>query len=451
MGRHMSPPGKTKQKLIIRNGTLLPMRNRTASSYVGYMAVDEEGHISSIGPGEPPPELSAVEIVDASGKIVIPGFVSAHSHLYQSAYRGIGADHNTGEWRKEVHLYVVPASDEDVYWFTLHGALSHLINGVTSLFNFSYNARIGDYNIGQFDAQIESGVRFVHGFAQNRSIPVERQYESFVSYHDYAKDYVKHPQFLRLGITGSGQALEDALFDKRVMDDFGALNQAHFLSEAYYITRSGKRLGREEVQSNFKNFIEAGTIGRDQYFGHFIHTNDEIIQKTAAAGSAMSWQPLSNGRLGSGIADIPKYLKAGLKVGMGVDGEASGDIASPFENMRMGLYLIRASYGTASVMSAADVLWLATQGSADIMGVGDRVGSLEAGKHGDFLIITPPSPVFDPAATVVFAANNANVDAVYVGGDKLVERLSFTRIDSANVDREVETRIARIRETSGTH
>jgi 5-methylthioadenosine/S-adenosylhomocysteine deaminase len=442
----MSPPGEAKQKLIVRNGTLLPMSDRTAPSYVGYMAIDDRGDISSIGPGEPPSELSAVETIDASGKIVMPGFVSAHSHLYQSAYRGIAPDLNTGEWRKEVHVYVVPASDEDVYWFTLHGALGHLANGVTSLFNFSYNARAGDYNIGQFDAQMESGVRFVHGFAQNRSIPVEQQYDSFVAYHDYAKDYFKHPQFLRLGITGSGQALEDALFDKRLMDEFGALNQTHFLSEAYYITRSGKRLGKEEVQDNFKNFIEAGTLGKDQYFGHFIHTNDEIIEKSVAAGSAMSWQPLSNGRLGSGIADIPKYLKAGLKVGMGVDGEASGDIASPFENMRMGLYLVRASYGAASVMSATDTLWLATQGGAEVMGVGDRVGSLEVGKHGDFLIITPPSPVFDPAATIVFAANNADIHSVYVGGEKLVDHLALTKVDSAKVGRETETRIARVRD-----
>jgi 5-methylthioadenosine/S-adenosylhomocysteine deaminase len=447
----MPANGDTKHKLIVRNALLLTMQDRTASSYVGYMAVDEHGRISQIGPGEPPPEISAMQTLDAGGKIVLPGFVSAHSHLYQSAFRGIGAKFNTGEWRKEVHVYSVPASDEDVYWFTLHGALSHLIHGVTSLFNFSYNARVGDYNINQLDAQLASGARFIHGFAQTRAIPVERQYESFLSYHDYAKDYFKDPRFLRLGITGSGQALEDAAFDKRLMDEFGALNQTHFLSEAYHIARDGRRLGKEEVQGNFQNFIDAGTLGTNQYFGHFIHTNDDIIEKTVAAGSAMSWQPLSNGRLGSGIADIPKYLKAGLRVGMGVDGEASADISSPFENMRMGLYMIRASYGSASVMSPSDVLWLATMGSAEVMGVADRIGSLEVGKYADFLVVTPPAPVFDAAATIVLAASNSNIDAVYVEGEKLVDRLSFTRIDSANIDHEVEQRIARIRLNQGRH
>lgn len=447
----MPPANNLKNKLIVRNALLLTMQDRAARSYVGYMAVDEQGRISELGPGQPPPSLAAVETIDATGKIVLPGFVSAHSHLYQSAYRGVGANCNTGEWRKEIHVYSVPSSDEDVYWFTLHGALSHLINGVTSLFNFSYNARVGDYNINQLDAQLASGVRFIHGFAQNRSIPVERQYQSFLDYYKYAKDHFKNPQFLRLGITGSGQALEDAKFDKRLMDEFGALNQAHFLSEAYYITRDGRRLGKEEVQRSFQNFIEAGTLGPNQYFGHLIHTNESIIEKTVAAGSAMSWQPLSNGRLGSGIADIPKYLEAGLKIGMGVDGEASADIASPFENMRVGLYFIRASYGYASVMAPSDILWMATQGSAEVMGVADRVGSLEVGKYADFLVITPPSPIFDTAATVVLAVNNANIDTVYVGGEKLVDHLLFTRLDSSRVDREVEKRIALIRANPGSH
>jgi cytosine/adenosine deaminase-related metal-dependent hydrolase len=229
------------------------------------------------------------------------------------------------------------------------------------------------------------------------------------------------------------------------MDEFGALNQAHFLSEAYRLMNDGRRLGKEEVQKQFWNFVEAGTLGPNQFFGHFIHTNDEIVKRTAAAGSGMSWQPLSNGRLGSGIADIPRYLKSGLKVGMGVDGEASADIADPFENMRMGLYFTRASYGQASVMQAIDVLRMATMGSAEVMGVADRVGSLEVGKFADFVVITPPSPVFDAAATVVFSVNNANIDAVYVGGKKLVDRLALKDADEQKVNREVELRVDRLR------
>ena len=437
--------------LMVTNATLLTMRPGEGEPFVGHMLVDATGRIVGIAAGSPPSGTNARTTLDAAGKIVIPGFVSAHSHLFQSALRGVGADLNTGEWRKALHVYSVPATDDDLYWFTLHGALGHLLHGVTSVFNFGYNARFGEYNVPQLRGLLDSGMRFVHAFAQNRLRPVEEQYQSFVRYYDFAKSYLDDPRFLRVGISGDGGSLEYVKFDKRLMDDFGALNQAHFLSEAYRLMNDGRRLGKEEVQSHFQNFIEAGTLGPNQFFGHFIHTNDEIVAQTAAAGSGMSWQPLSNGRLGSGIADIPKYLKAGLRIGMGVDGEASADIADPFENMRMGLYVIRAIYGHASIMQAVDVLRMATIGGAELMGVADKIGSLDVGKFADFLVIMPPSPVFDAAATVVFSVNSADIDAVYVGGQKLVASLAFTRADRANVAREVETRVARVRDGAKKH
>jgi cytosine/adenosine deaminase-related metal-dependent hydrolase len=386
-------------------------------------------------------------MIDGTGKIIMPGFVSAHSHLWQSAFRGLGSNQNTGEWLRDLSINSAAATDDDVYWFTLHGALDHLLHGITSAFNFSYNVRVGEYNGVQLRALLDSRMRFIHGFAQHRSIPVEKQFESFVRYHDFARRFSSDPKFLRVGLFGDGATLENTKFDKRIMDEFRALNQTHFLSEAYRITLDGRRLGKEEVQKQFQNFVDAGTLGPNQYFGHFIHTNEAMLQQTAAAGAGMSWQPLSNGRLGSGIADIPKYVAKGIKVGIGVDGEASADIADPFENARMGLYLIRASYGYASIMQPMDVLRMATIGSAELMGVADRIGSLEVGKYADFVVIAPPSPVYDVAATIVFSVNRANLEAVYVGGEKLVDQQRLTRADSRETAKEVEARVNRLRQT----
>ena len=437
-------PRPASADLLVTNATFLTMKPGETEPFVGHMVVNG-GKVAAIAAGSPVSGVTATATLDAANKIVIPGIVSAHSHLHQSALRGLGANLNTGEWRKAVHVYSVLATDDDLYWFTLHGALGHLLHGVTSVFNFGYNIRVGDYNAPQLQALLDSGMRFIHAYAHTRSVPVEQQHKAFLRYYEFAKPHMNDPAWLRLAISGDGGSLEYAKFDKSLMDQFGALNQAHFLSEAYRLMNDGRRLGKEEVQKQFRNFIDAGTLGPDQFFGHFIHTNDEIVTQTAAAGSGMSWQPLSNGRLGSGIADIPKYLKHGLKIGMGVDGEASADIADPFENMRMGLYFIRASYGHASIMEAFDVLRMSTMGSAEVMGVADKVGSLEVGKFADFVVITPPSPVFDASATVVFSVNNANIDAVYVGGEKLVDRLALIQSDEAKTNSEVEARIGRLR------
>ena len=158
----------------------------------------------------------------------------------------------------------------------------------------------------------------------------------------------------------------------------------------------------------------------------------------------MSWNPLSNGRLASGVADIPAYLKAGARVGMGVDGEASADLADPFENLRAGLYAIRDKYENAGVMSPYDVLRLHTMGSADVLDVADRLGSLEKGKLADFLVIDPGEygHVFDPYATLVFVTSQPDLERVYVGGDLKVERGKLMGQDLERVEREVNTRVA---------
>ena len=156
----------------------------------------------------------------------------------------------------------------------------------------------------------------------------------------------------------------------------------------------------------------------------------------------MSWNPLSNGRLASGVADIPHYLKKGIRVGMGVDGEASADLADPFENMRTGLYAIRDKYEDATIMSPYTVLYLHTMGSADVMGVKDRLGSLEPGKFADFVVIDPTrlGTIFDPYANLVLVAAERDIDRVYVGGELLVERGKLLHQDMGKIQAEVDRR-----------
>jgi cytosine/adenosine deaminase-related metal-dependent hydrolase len=157
----------------------------------------------------------------------------------------------------------------------------------------------------------------------------------------------------------------------------------------------------------------------------------------------MSWNPLSNGRLASGTADIPACLKAGIRVGMGVDGEASADVADPFENMRTGLYAIRDKYEDATIMSPYDVLRMHTMGSADVLGVADRLGSLEPGKFADFLMVDPTRfrTVFNPYASLVFVAGERDLERVYVGGDLLVQNGALLKQDMAKVRTEVTRRV----------
>jgi 5-methylthioadenosine/S-adenosylhomocysteine deaminase len=443
-------------KLIVKDAKIFSMAPNQHEPFNGYLVVADDGTLTAVAAGDPPTSLAAKETYDAHGDWIIPGFISAHSHIWQSAYRGLASDQTLTGWIDALYGHTAPlAKAEDFYWFTLHGSLDHLRHGVTAAYNFNYGGPSSydfghpppnsqspeSYNENQFRAEMDSGLRFVHGYQVGRAGPhysTEDGRRALKTFLDWTATQPKSAAFLSVMINGGtafNNTYQQAVLEKSLMDEFHIGNQSHYLEPP-------ETAGEE--QSKFRWFMDSGLLSKQLIFGHFIHTNDFILQQTAAAGASMSWNPLSNGRLASGTADIPKYLKMGVRVGMGVDGEASADIADPFENMRTGLYAIRDKYEDAKIMSPYDVLRLHTMGSADVLGVADRLGSLERGKLADFLVISPKyfGHVFDPYASLVFIGAQEDIERVYVGGELLVEDGKTLKQDFDKAQSEVNQRVA---------
>jgi 5-methylthioadenosine/S-adenosylhomocysteine deaminase len=448
-----SPP----PKLVVKNAYILTMASGQREPVKGYLAIGEDGRLLAVAAGDPPAGLQAGELWDAGGHWVIPGFISAHSHLWQSAFRGLGADQTLLGWIDALYAPAVKASAEDMYWFTLDGALDHLQHGITAAYNFNFEARVrgrtgttaDEYDQNGFRAETDSGIRFVHSLSVGRATALgvqpsygfEQARVPLKAFLDWTSKQPKSSNFLSVMISGRtafNDTYQQTLMEKQLGDEFHLGNQTHYLEppETQY-----------EQQSKFRWFMDSGLLSRQLIFGHFIHTNRFIVAESGKAGVAMCWNPLSNGRLASGVADIPAYLKAGIRVGMGVDGEASADVADPFENMRTGLYAIRDKYEDATIMSPYDVLRLHTMGSADVLGVADRLGSLEPGKFADFLVVDPTRfrTVFDPYASLVFVAGERDLERVYLGGDLLVQNGAFLKQDMVKVRSEVNRRVAALR------
>jgi 5-methylthioadenosine/S-adenosylhomocysteine deaminase len=449
-------PAPAPAKLVVKNAFILTMAAGQREPVRGYLVVGEDGRLLTVAAGDPPAGLQAKQSLDAGGHWVIPGFISAHSHLWQSAFRGLGADQTLMGWIDALYKPAAKYSAEDMYWFTLDGALDHLQHGITAAYNFNYGASstgrtsptvtLDEFDRNDFRAEMDSGIRFVHGLSVGRatalgvqpSYGAEQARAPLKAFLDWTSQQPKSSNFLSVMISG-GTAFNDtyqqALMEKQLGDEFHLGNQTHYLEppETQY-----------EQQSKFRWFMDSGLLSKQLIFGHFIHTNSFILAESAKAGAAMSWNPLSNGRLASGVADIPAYLKAGIRVGMGVDGEASADLADPFENMRTGLYAIRDKYENATIMSPYDVLRLQTMGSADVLGVADRLGSLEPGKLADFLVIDPTRfrTIFDPYASLVFVAGERDLERVYVGGDLLVQNGAMLKQDMVKERAEVSKRVA---------
>jgi 5-methylthioadenosine/S-adenosylhomocysteine deaminase len=433
-------------RLLITNGTTITMKPGQTEPFVGYVLVGDDGKIKAVGKGNPPAGVRARTVYDAKGRFVLPGFISAHSHLSESAFRGLATDQYVYEypslkgWVEALETRELGARPEDYYWFTLEGALDHLVHGITSVYNFAYarddNEAFEEY---QWRAELDSGIRFIHSYEPSgKSTPAIRR-ANLQKFLAFARNGTFRPTFLRMAYSGWVTTPEAMQLDASFFRDYHLYSEIHFLESP---------VNQEQQRATFRYIQAANILGPNVSFGHFIHPDDAILKAVSAAGSGMVWNPMSNGRLASGIADIPKYRRMGIPIGMGVDGEGSSDLPDPFENMRMGLYMIRARYESARILQPIDVLRFHTLGSAQVLGVADKVGSLEEGKYGDILIVDPKlverGPVLDPYAAVVLACNAQNLARVYVGGDLIVETAHLKKHNMAEVAEEVNRRVARL-------
>ncbi|MEM9623891.1 MAG: amidohydrolase family protein, partial [Pseudomonadota bacterium] len=393
-----------------------------------------------LAPGAPSADISADTIIDATGKIVMPGFISGHNHLWQSAFRGLAADQELYGWLGALHwTYGDLFVDGDFYTFTLHGALEQLSRGITTTYNHSQRLRGSESQyMESFQAGLDAPQHFIFSYNANVRQPDAKIISDVDRFVKMANKQIGASSLLGVSIHSVGlyTGADKLKVEMQLAQKHQLTAQIHYLEE--YQRRFRER-------KNWPMLRAAGAVRDGVTYAHFIHTTDQIITEAAAAGAAMIWNPLSNGRLASGLVDVPRYLEAGLQIGMGVDGAASADVADPFENMRMGMYALRMQHRSATVMSPIEVLRMHTLATARVLKVDDRVGSLEPGKYADFLLIQPPAgTLFDIASTLVLATQAADIESVFVRGQPVVDGGRVPGHDMVALRNDLLTRVARI-------
>ncbi|HEY0124257.1 MAG TPA: amidohydrolase family protein [Rhizobium sp.] len=444
-------------KLVIENARLITLDPQRPDCFAGWLAVDEHGRVADLGEGKAPSD--AFETVDVEEAFVAPGFVSGHSHLSTSGSRGLGQDSALYAWADHMTRYTRHCDAEDIYWAVLHGALDFLSNGITTAYDFT-DSRLpffmeegrkmvhgafkpSAYNTEQIRAKVDAGMRFIHSIMINDQVGTDEEIEArFGESLAYADGLERQDLHLGHAISGSVQWSDEpatAVREVSIMRRFKVINQPHFLETSENL---------EFQRSKFTWYEEAGALGPDLVFGHFIHPTEDMKCKCAAHNCAMIWQPTSNGRLASGFADIPGIIEKGMRVGVGLDDQACTDVSDPWQNMRMGIYMQRAARQDPKAMGVAQMLRLHTMGSAEALGIADRVGSLEVGKFADFVVVDPRSPdlgpVWDPIGTYVLAVSLRNLKAVYVGGACVNREGVSTNPLAAQASVELHGRLGRI-------
>jgi cytosine/adenosine deaminase-related metal-dependent hydrolase len=181
---------------------------------------------------------------------------------------------------------------------------------------------------------------------------------------------------------------------------------------------------------------DLGWVGADVWYAHGVFIDEDEISTLSSTGTGVAHCPSSNMRLASGIAPVRRYLEAGVRLGLGVDGSASNDSSHMIAEARQAMLLSRLAAAPSieggDLLTARQALRIATRGSAAVLGRSD-IGSLEPGKAADFIAIDLDRPEYagalhDPVAAVVFASP-VTVDHSWVHGRRIVEHGELMTID----------------------
>ncbi len=436
--------------LLLRNAELILTMDDKKTRFRNGGIFVRDNFIEAIGPTENLP-TTADTVIDASGMIVLPGLVNTHHHLYQTLTRVVPGAQNAKLFDWLVTLYPIWArlTGEAVYISALVGMAELLLSGCTTttdhLYIFPNDVSVDD----EIRAAAEIGIRFHPcrgGMSLGRSkggLPPDEVVQSeeeiladcerlIKAYHDPSPGSMCRIALAPCSpFSVTPELMRDTAYIAR---RYGVLLHTH-LAE----TLDEENFCLEKYKMRPLDYMaKLGWLGEDVWFVHVVHVNQHDIKILAETGSGVAHCPSSNMRLGSGIAPVVEMIKAGVKVGLAVDGSASNDSSNMLGEARQALLLQRVRYGADSI-SAEKVLEMATKGGAKVLGRED-IGSLEPGKAADFIGIRlerleyAGASVHDPVASLVFCSP-VKVDLAVVNGRVVVEDGKLLTVDLEEIVR----------------
>jgi 8-oxoguanine deaminase len=413
-----------------------------------------DGFIEQVGRSDDLPQ-TADEVIDLTGHMVLPGLVNTHHHFYQTLTRAVpGAqESNLFNWLKTLYPIWGRMTPDDIFTSTQTALAELALSGCTTaadhLYIYPNGCRLDD----EIDAAREIGLRIqasrgsmslgesAGGLPPDSVVEKEedilKESERLIQrYHDPKPGAMVQVVLAPCSpFSVTGRLMRDS---SELARRYGVCLHTH-LSEtqdedAFCLQRFGLR-PLPYMQS-------LGWVGPDVWFAHSVYAFTEEIKVYAREGCGVAHCPTSNMRLGSGIAPVTDFIRAGVKIGLGVDGSASNDGSHMLAEARQAMLLARlrsgllgASLSTPQappLLTARQALELATRGGAQVIGRKD-IGSLEPGKCADFIAINfdrlgYAGGIHDPVASIVFCAPS-NVDLNVVAGKVIVRDGKLANFD----------------------
>ncbi|MFC5187336.1 amidohydrolase family protein [Actinomadura harenae] len=368
-----------------------------------------DGVIAAVGPGLPVPD--GAEVVDASGRIVLPGFVDTHRHMWQGAVRGVQADTTLGAYFEHVLGRLAPAfRPEDLHAGVLGSALEALDSGVTTVVDWAHGADTPEHADANVQALHDAGIRAVYGHFHAGDAAARAAEQRRV--RELCGDGL-----VRMAVAALGPDLGDADTARREWlsaRDLDVMITAHMGGHGQESARAGLAF----LDDN--DLWTPGTM--------HVHANDytdEQLKRIADHGGTVSVSPAIETAMDFSLPVTGRARAAGIPASLSADAVASagGDMFS----------LMRAAYstergrpdGAGLGFTTADALRMATVEGAQVAGLGGVTGEIAPGRQADLVLLRTDlpgmAPVHDPVAAVVLYADTRAVDTVLVAG-RVVKR-----------------------------
>ncbi len=406
--------------LIISGGTVVTMDAQRNVIENGAVAVSK-GEIAAVGTAaEITKNYSPRQIINAKGKVIIPGLINTHTHIPMGLFRGIADDLDLQEWLTK---YIFPAEAKNVdEAFVRAGTrlgLAEFIRGGTTTYCDMYY-----FEDAIADETAKAGVRGVLGQTLiDFPAPDNKTFDEAVIYTEkFVKKWQNHPLIIpavapHAPYTVSEEHLKQS---KNLSDRLNAplvMHLAEAESETEFIQQKHKGIRPIE-------YVESiGFLSDKLIAAHVVQANDTELEILKKRGVGIAHNPQSNMKLAAGVAPLPAMLKKDLRVGLGTDGAASNNDLSLWEEMDTAAKLHKIFAKDPKVVSAEEVFAMATIGGARALHLENLIGSIEAGKRADIVIVEfdtlNQTPMYNVYSHLVYTTKANNVETVIING-KLV-------------------------------
>jgi len=389
-----------------------------------------------------PENFAADKVIDASDKLLVPGFVNSHTHVHMTALRNRADDLNFITWLFD---NVIPMEDkltpDDAYWSIQLACMEMLESGITSFLDMHM------FPDTVVRATLDAGLRAIisRGFQGGRD-DIEGGKRRI---REAVADLEKFKGLPTIGFMLAPHAPYTC--DGDYLDEIAALADDTGLGINTHLSES-----QDEQNTIMKRYGMTPAVYYDKHrilrsntvCAHCVYLSESDMELLAKRGTSVAHNAASNMKLGNGFADVPAMLEHGINVCLGTDSAASNNNQSILREMQLAALIHKGVHREATVLPASKVFDMATVNGAKALGIFDKVGEISVGKCADLSLFDLNCagffPIGDPKAALCYSSAGLKADTVLVNGRVLLEKGEFKTIDAQRVRHEIKALIKRL-------